>query len=422
MITSRPALLLAALAAALLLSPACRREAASSREVVVPPREGSLPAGEAGTPGQGAGRSDRGVFLLNRGVKFLADGQNEEAVQVLELARQADPSSARIGVELGRAYMRGGKIDDARKILADLLASPGTPADEKIRARELVVEILLGQGDLAGAKKACAPLLEGGSVTANSHRLAGQIAGREGDGKKALAELNEAARLAPADPEIRTALGVALLQEGDISGAETALEEATRLDPNSEAALNSLAKVYEREGRSADAEKARKHFQEIYDRKAVRQKVGPLQSKGVDAYNAGKLDEALQSFQEILKISPRDPQALAQIGSVYLAMQKLDEAEKSLKEALEVRPDDSFALTEMGRVRALKNDLPGAVDLLQRAVRINPDAPEPHYFLAGIYYAQQRKDDFVREKAAFERLRKTTPVSGVMELPEEPAP
>ena len=209
-------------------------------------------------------------------------------------------------------------------------------------------------GNLAAAKQACAPLLEGGSVSAVSRRLSGMIAYREGDSKRALSELNEAVRLSPGDAETRTALGVALLQVGDLPGAAAALEEAARLDPGSQSAVSNLAKVYDRQGRDADAESARKRFQEIHEMRSLRQKVAPLQAKGVEAYNAGRLDEALESFQAVLKMSPRDPEALAHLGSVYIALQKLEEAERYLKQALEVLPEDAFALTEMGRVRALR--------------------------------------------------------------------
>jgi len=341
---------------------------------------------------------------------------------VLELAREAEPASARIAVELGRAYLRDEKFDKARKILEETLASPAATAEEKGLGREVLVEVLLAMGNLDAAKQTCAPLLEGGSVSAVSRRLSGMIAYREGDSKRALSDLNEAARLSPGDAVTRTALGVALLQVGDLPGAAAALEEAARLDPGSQSAVSNLAKVYERQGRDADAESARKRFQEIHEMRSLRQKAAPLQARGVEAYNAGRLDEALGSFQAILKMSPRDLEALAHLGSVYIALQKLEEAESYLKQALDVLPEDAFALTEMGRVRALRNDLPGAVDLLQRAARSDPDAPEPHYFLAGIFYAQGRKEDFVREKAAFERLRKTSPMPGVLEIPEMPGP
>ncbi len=404
-IPGRTRILLLALAVLLSL-PGCRGQSPEADATPAVPSQ--LPPGE------------RASFLLNSGIRFLADGQNSEAVKVLELARQADPASVPIAVELGRAYLLDQKLGKAKMTLEEILASRSTTAQEKDRAREVLVEVLLAMGNLEAAKEACAPLLEADSVSAVSRRLSGLIAYREGDSKKALSELNESARLGPRDAETWASLGVVLLQMEDLTGAAAALEEAARLDPGSQAAMSNLAKVYERQGRDADAESARKRFREIVETRSLRQKTEPLQAKGVEAYNEGRLEDALKSFQEVLKISPRDPEALAHLGSVYIAQQRLDDAERYLKQALDVLPEDSFALLEMGRVRALRNDLAGATDLLQRAARSNPDAPEPHYFLAGIYYAQGRKEDFVREKAAFELLRKASPMPGVIELPEAP--
>ncbi len=400
--------LLLALAAAALFLPACRRE--------------SPAAGPAPTPLSQIPEAERGSFLLKRGIRLLAGGQGSEAVKVLELARHADPASVRIGVELARAYLHVQKLGMARKILKETLASSAATAEEKVRGREVLAEVLLAEGNLEAAKQACAPLLEGGAASAVSRRISGMIAYREGDSERAMTELNEEATLDPGDAATRTALGLALLQAGDLPGAAAALEEAVRLDPGSHSAVSNLAKVYDRQGRDADAAAARQRFQEIEEIRSLRQKVEPLQVKGAEAYNAGRLEEALGSFQEVLKISPRDPEALAYTGSVHIALQKLDEAERFLNQALEVVPEDAFALTEMGRIQALRNDLPGATDFLLRASRSDPDAPEPHYFLAGIYYAQGRKEDFVREKAAFERLRRISPMPGIMELPETPGP
>ena len=61
-------------------------------------------------------------------------------------------------------------------------------------------------------------------------------------------------------------------------------------------------------------------------------------------------------------------------------------------------------LTEIDHVAIAVEDLPAAIDLLQKAVAVNPAAPEPHYFLAGIYMAQGRQEEFRKEKEAFLRL------------------
>ena len=228
----------------------------------------------------------------------------------------------------------------------------------------------------------------------------------------------EAVRIHPSDSEALNQLGLVLLATGDPAAAVRSLEEAARLKPESLPALTSLAKAYDRLGEREKADVTRVRLKAAYDQKSVRDRLRPLRAKGMEAYDAGKLDEALESFEAMLKLSPRDPQVLAQISTVLLAMQRLDEAEKHLSRSLEIRPDNDLALTELGRVYALRNDLPRAIQMFERAAQVNPSAPEPHYYLAGIYFAQRRKDDFLKERAVYERLRSNA--SGdLMPLPGE---
>jgi len=124
----------------------------------------------------------------------------------------------------------------------------------------------------------------------------------------------------------------------------------------------------------------------------------------------------------VLRLAPRDPQALAQTGSVLLAMQRLDEAQVSLEQSLSILPENDFALTELARVHALRNDLPTAIELLQRAARANPAAAQPHYFLAGIYLAQGRRQEFLKEKEIYQRLQRASPGDSLMPLPDVGSP
>jgi tetratricopeptide (TPR) repeat protein len=186
------------------------------------------------------------------------------------------------------------------------------------------VELLLEAGDLGSAETALQPLQQGEEPSAVTQRLAGVLAYRRGDLPASISALSEAIRLAPEDSQSHAALGLALLQSGKLQEAADQLEEAVRLDPGSQAAVINLAKAYQRLGRPEDAAKTSERFRSLYDTKSVRQKLGPLRAKGMEAYEAGRLDEALGSFQQVLRLAPRDPQALAQAGSVLLAMQRLE--------------------------------------------------------------------------------------------------
>lgn len=380
------------------------------------------PAGKS--PGAAVRPEDRqrSEQLSQRGQRFLTDGLQDQAAKILEEARRLDPASAPAGLALARAYRLQSRFAAARTVLEEILSAPAIEAADREGARESLVEVLLEAGDLESAEKAIQPRLEEGTPSAATRRLAGVVAYRKGDLPASISHLKEAIRLAPEDAQARAALGLALLQAGSLEEAARTLEEAVRLDPDSQAAVINLAKAYQRMGRGEEAAKVLERFRSLYDSKSVSQKLGPLRAKGMQAYNAGRLDEALGSFREVLRLAPRDPQALAQEGSVLLAMQRLDEAQASLEQSLSILPNNDFALTELARVHALRNDLPTAIELLQRATRANPAAAQPHYFLAGIYLAQGRRQDFLREKEVYQRLQRASPGDSLMPLPDGGTP
>ena len=390
--------------------------------VVFPACSQEPPAGKS--PGAAVRPEDRqrSEQLAQRGQRFLTDGLQDQAAKILEEARRLDPASVPAGLALARAYRLQSRFAAARTVLEEMVCSPAAEPADRTRARESLVELLLEAGDLDSAETALQPLQQGEERSAVTQRLAGVLAYRRGDLPASISALREAIRLAPEDSQSRAALGLALLQSGKLEEAAEQLEEAVRLDPDSQAAVINLAKAYQRLGRPEDAAKTSERFRSLYDTKSVRQKVGPLRAKGMEAYEAGRLDEALGSFQQVLRLAPRDPQALAQTGSVLLAMQRLDEAQVSLEQSLSILPENDFALTELARVHALRNDLPTAIELLQRAARANPAAAQPHYFLAGIYLAQGRRQEFLKEKEIYQRLQRASPGDSLMPLPDVGSP
>jgi Flp pilus assembly protein TadD len=385
-----------------LLLPGCRGPAQDS-------------AGHAGSVT--AEQRRQSAALVQRGLRFLADDLGREALEALEQAHRLDPDSAAASLALAQAYRREDRFAAARTLLLELSESKAVAPEDAWRAREALAGLLLDAGNLPAARQACEELLKSGRASATALRLSGVIAYRDGNLQRAVADLREAARLAPQDAAVFAALGLALLQSGDLPAAAEALERAEALEPNAQAPVGNLAKVYERLGRHADAQAAMGRFQALYQRKSSRRGLDPLRAKAIEAYEAGRLEEALQTFRRMLEIAPRDPQTLAQTGSVLLAMRRLDEARQSLEASLSIQPENDFALMELARVQALREDLPAAIELLQRAARVNPRAPEPHYFLAGIYLSQGRQKEFEAERDAYQRLQSSAGGAPLAPLP-----
>lgn len=145
---------------------------------------------------------------------------------------------------------------------------------------------------------------------------------------------------------------------------------------------------------------------------------------GVALFQHGYLDQAAESFQQVIASKPNDPEGYYNLGTLNLRRNDLQQArsylEKALKlrpnypeawsnigminaqegrsedaianfdQALQLRPDYEIALLNLGNVYRRQRDFGKAEEYLTHALRIQPDDPEGNYSL-GMVYAQQNQ-------------------------------
>jgi tetratricopeptide (TPR) repeat protein len=143
---------------------------------------------------------------------------------------------------------------------------------------------------------------------------------------------------------------------------------------------------------------------------------------GVAMFQHGYLEQAAESFLQVIAAKPDDPEAYYNLGTLYLrkndipqarryleqtlklrlnypeawnnlgmmAAQQgnLDEAIRSFQQSLQQRPNYAIALLNLGNVYRRQKDFEKAQELLNRALALQPDDPETNYSL-GMFYAQQ---------------------------------
>ena len=87
----------------------------------------------------------------------------------------------------------------------------------------------------------------------------------------------------------------------------------------------------------------------------------------------GKLEEAVASWQQALRLKPDDAEAHNNLGIVLQEQGKLEEAAASLQQALRLKPDYAEAHNNLGIVLKEQGKLEEAAASLQQAVRLKPD-------------------------------------------------
>ncbi len=114
-------------------------------------------------------------------------------------------------------------------------------------------------------------------------------------------------------------------------------------------------------------------------------------------YNLGTLnlrrnrfDEARQYLQRTLQLKPDYPEAWNNLGMIAGQQGQMNEAVQSFRQSLSLRPNYATALLNLGNVYRRQRAFGDAQDCLTRALALQPDDPEVNYSL-GMLYAQQNQ-------------------------------
>ncbi len=148
---------------------------------------------------------------------------------------------------------------------------------------------------------------------------------------------------------------------------------------------------------------------------------------GVALFQRGYLDQAAESFKQVIAAKPEAPEAYYNLGTLYLRRNNLPDATRYLEQAVKLRPNYPEAWNNLGMIAAEEGQADQAIDhfkqsllllpsytvallnlgnlyrrlgnygeaetLLVKALEIEPDDPEANYG-AGMLYARQ--DNFER--------------------------
>ncbi len=197
--------------------------------------------------------------------------------------------------------------------------------------------------------------------------LLGRALAKQGRHDEAAAQLDEAISLAPEVPLLYEDLGTVRACQGRHEDAIGLFEKAVRLDPRQPSAHRKLGQALAAAGRGEEADR---HFESYFDRDPVAGRV----AEGADHLRAGRVDEAVATFRDVLRSHPDNVDAMRYLGIAYWRGKKRPgDAEAWLRRATSVAPDFAAAWMSLGLV-LLDNGKPNdAIAAYRRAVELAPD-------------------------------------------------
>jgi tetratricopeptide (TPR) repeat protein len=363
----------------------------------------------------------------NLGLVLMAQGSPAKAILYLQQVR---PTNVETRFNLTRAYLRAGRTAEGLKTATALSAENKDnvqlhftlglllASEKQYRAAQLELEranalqpesfeILhnLGQTYLRAREHAKAELVLGRAVklkpdSPETLYLLAQVYADQSRPVDALDLLARAHKLAPQNTDIIFLLARISMTQNYFEDAIPLLESGLQIAPRRADLHAALGESYFMSGK---AEKAIDEFKVLVGMDRSARSYAFL---GLSYRHLGRFDEAKNYFQEGLKLDPRNPSCLFNLGYIEERQGNHAAAETLFQQTLRVSPDYSEALLELANLRAANKRFEEAAELLRRYVKVSRNPASGYYKLAMAERSLHQTEAAKRDLNVFQTLSK----------------
>jgi len=335
---------------------------------------------------------------LELGRLLAANGDDQQAIQLLQHAYALLPQSADAAYQLGLALQRSNRMSEAIPLFQS--AAAADPDNPDILAN-------LGMA-LCQQQKAtqAVPLLQKAVLLAPDRPIAHQNLAAAyiqlSQFDDAVSELRTALKLSPDSPQLHYNLGLALKMQDNIAAAIPELQAAERLDPAMSEPPYVLGILHMQAGQYADAAR------ELSTSLRLQPENGDGWATLGSVYNhLDQLDQATAALDQAIQRLPQQPDPRLTLAAVLAKQNKPEEAKAERAKAAElmranmnrqraeVAAHSGASLLQNGKVAE-------AIVEFQNAISFDPSYPEAHLGLADAFDRQGKTSDAAaeRQKAA----------------------
>jgi tetratricopeptide (TPR) repeat protein len=122
----------------------------------------------------------------------------------------------------------------------------------------------------------------------------------------------------------------------------------------------------------------------------------------------GRVNDAVEMYQQTLKINPYHGDVWLKLGNIMLAQRRFDEAQADFQKAVELDPADIYAHRGLGSVFQDTGRFDEAIEQFNQVLRFKPDDSDSYSNLGNCYGMKGRPDDAIH---CFEQAVKLKPKS-----------
>ncbi|MFZ1156687.1 MAG: tetratricopeptide repeat protein, partial [Candidatus Sulfotelmatobacter sp.] len=114
---------------------------------------------------------------------------------------------------------------------------------------------------------------------------------------------------------------------------------------------------------------------------------------GVAFFQHGFLDQAAQSFQQVIATRPDDADAYYNLGTLYLRRNSLQEAQQYLDQTVKLRPNYPEAWNNLGMIAAQRGNTDEAIRNFRQSLQLRPSYATALLNLGNVYRRQGNLDE-----------------------------
>ncbi|MBS1807153.1 MAG: tetratricopeptide repeat protein [Acidobacteria bacterium] len=335
----------------------------------------------------------------------------QEAFDALQVTVDLDPKNLEAKIRLGNIYLQfvrdASNVTDAEKLAREVLEADANNIEGYI----LRASVRTSQRKWTEAEQDLKHAIELNPKRVESHLSYARYYQERGKLEADKARFDaEAEKLFKQALDIDAKSSVAHLAFADflysnqrLDEAEVQLKQAVDSDPADRSSLAAIARFYEAKKNFAEAEKYLSKLAEVSsDKNAGRAQLIDLHARD------GKVDQAINEYQELIKQSPKYLQAYAQLAGLLMGKGNFAGAMQQLEAGLKLDKQNTDLLLMRGRLNIANNKIRDAVSDLEQVLKNEPKHSMGLYFMAD---ARVRDNDPERARAYLNDLLKYYPDS-----------
>ena len=144
-----------------------------------------------------------------------------------------------------------------------------------------------------------------------------------------------------------------------------------------------------------DRERLRKQAEEAKKREVHSAAVRQSLNRGLQFYNLGQYEQAVEAFKEGLEKNDELPALWAHLGNAYSKMKQYDQAVEVYQRAINISPEDPTLFQNLGGIYSATGNAEKAQEAYDKAVSLtagtNPAAAAANYYNMGVTFINTGK-------------------------------